>query len=261
MVTRTCFGEFPLRPHCAYGAREWGASSMVNHLYRFAMLALRKRWALPGRYVGAGGFPRGTGSGEFCGNTMQQYDHIGRPAFIHYNLLKQIPSGVYRGFSWGRTKQVVPYPQPPAAVATFASGSTSDTRPRRLRDAPYPDIVTRSADDVEADMLANADDDGWTIYPGSEEVRRRAALERGIRPFFHGGVYSALCIDLAWEDPAPKDSPRLKQMVKEGDVEKLVSAPNPLGINWDTSPLEVCGIPTLGQSQRKLHEYIGGSLE
>ncbi|KAF8494303.1 mannosyltransferase putative-domain-containing protein [Gautieria morchelliformis] len=208
-------------------------------VFRFAMLALRKRWALPGRYVGAGGFPRGTGSGEFCGNTMQQYDHIGRPAFIHYNLLKQIPSGVYRGFSWGRTKQVVPYPQPPAAVAPPASESTSDTRPRRLQEAPYPDIVTRDAHDVEADMLANADDDGWTIYPGSDEVRRRAALERGIRPFFHGGVYSALCIDLAWEDPAPKDNPRSKQTVREGDREKLVSAPNPLGINWDASPLEV----------------------
>ena len=186
------------------------------------------------------GLPWGTASGEFCGHTMQQYDNAGRPAFIHYNLLKQIPSGVGRGYSWGRTKQVVPYPRPPAFVATPAGSSNSDTRPRRLREAPYPDAVTRDADDVEADMLANADDDGWTIYPGNEEVRRRAALERGVRPFFHGGVISALCIDLRWEDPAPKDAPRTKQMIKEGGQEKLVSVPNSLGINWDTEPLEVC---------------------
>lgn len=61
---------------------------------------------------------------------MQQYDHLGQPLFIHYvgrrvsfcanaanalklmefhglsqNLLKQVSSGVYKGFSWGRTKQ------------------------------------------------------------------------------------------------------------------------------------------------------------
>ena len=204
------------------------------------MLALRKRWALPGRYVGAGGLPHGTGSGDFCGHTMQQYDNAGRPAFIHYNLLKQIPSGVYRGFSWGRTKQVIPYPHPaaPATIANSKSGN-KDTMPKRLRDAPYPDHVTRGADDVDADMLANADDDGWTIHPGSEEVRRRAALERGIRPFFHGGVYSALCIDLGWEDPAPKDRPRPKQTIIEGNQEKEVSVSSSLGINWNAAPLEV----------------------
>ncbi|KAF8577363.1 glycosyltransferase family 71 protein [Ramaria rubella] len=205
-------------------------------VFRFAMLALRKRWALPGRYVGAGGLPRGTSSGSFCGHTMQQYDHAGQPAFIHYNLLKQIPSGVNRGFSWGRTKQVVSFPEPPARES---NGSNTDTIPLRLRESPYPDRVTRGADDVEADMLANADDDGWAIYPGDDEVRRRAALERGIRPFFHGGVYSALCIDLAWEDPAPKDHPRQKQLLKQGDEEKLVPIPNALGLEWEQPPLEI----------------------
>lgn len=39
---------------------------------RFAFLSLRKRWALPGRYLGAGGLPGRTASGEHCGLTMQQ---------------------------------------------------------------------------------------------------------------------------------------------------------------------------------------------
>lgn len=226
--------------------------------YRFAMLALRKRWALPGRYVGAGGFPRGTASGEFCGHTMQQYDHAGRPAFIHYNLLKQIPSGVYRGFSWGRTKQVMSYPHP---VARVSVPSSANTMPRRLREVPYPDLATRGADDVDADMLANADDDGWTIHPGNHEVRRRAALERGIRPFFHGGVFSALCIDLGWEDPAPKGKPRLKQMIKQEDQEKVISAPNPLGIEWNTAPLEVSVIsPVMIPKQGLMCYFIGCRL-
>jgi alpha 1,2-mannosyltransferase len=197
------------------------------------MLALRKRWALPGRYVGGGGLPRGTPSGDFCAHTMQQYDHAARPMFIHYNLLKQIPSGVFLGFTWGRTKQVAAFPTPPAPPPATLTWNTTHVA------EPYPDRVVRGADDVEADMLANADDDGWTIYPGSDEVRRRAALERGIRPFFHGGGNSAFCIDMRWEDPAPKDQPRSKHIVKQGDEEKLVSAPNQLGIDWDTSPLEV----------------------
>ena len=37
--------------------------------------------------------------------TMLQHDHLGFPMFVHANLLKQIPSGVGRGFTWGRTRQ------------------------------------------------------------------------------------------------------------------------------------------------------------
>lgn len=202
--------------------------------HRFAMLALRKRWALPGRYVGGGGLPRGTMSGDFCAHTMQQYDHAGRPMFIHYNLLKQIPSGVFLGFTWGRTKQIAAFPSDTPL-------QWDNTELGKLH-APYPDPVVREADDVDADMLANADDNGWTIYPGSDAVRRRAALERGIRPFFHGGGNSAFCIDMNWVDPAPASAPRPKRIVKIGDEEKLVSEPNRLGIDWDNSPLEVSGI-------------------
>lgn len=36
-------------------------------IFRFALLALRKRWAVPGRYVGVGALPGPTASGSFCG--------------------------------------------------------------------------------------------------------------------------------------------------------------------------------------------------
>lgn len=92
------------------------------------------------------------------------------------------------------------------------------SRPGRARERyrlyPYPDADPKSlpkakaggggeerlrgADDVEADMLANAWDDGRAIMPASAEVRRRAAVERGLRPYFHGGVISALCIDIKY---------------------------------------------------------------
>lgn len=33
-------------------------------VFRFAFLALRKRWGVPGRFVGQGAFPSGTASGS-----------------------------------------------------------------------------------------------------------------------------------------------------------------------------------------------------
>lgn len=65
-------------------------------MFRFAFLALRKRWAVPGRYVSVGALPSNTMTG-FCGTTMLQHDHLGKPLFVHANLLKQIPSGIGKG--------------------------------------------------------------------------------------------------------------------------------------------------------------------
>lgn len=83
--------------------------------------------------------------------------------FVHQNLLKQIPSGVYRGSTWKRTKSVRLVPEDPAADEVLEDWA------------------------VEADMLANAQLDGTAIMPAPEMVRRRAALELGLRPFLHGG--------------------------------------------------------------------------
>jgi alpha 1,2-mannosyltransferase len=104
--------------------------------------------------------------------------------FVHYNLLKQIPSGVGRGFSWGRTKQVEDSP-------STLSSSWPPNKPS------YPDLEKgdlKGPTEVEADMLANVDDEGWGIMPASPEVRRRGLLERGIRPYFHGGERASLFI-------------------------------------------------------------------
>lgn len=48
--------------------------------------------------------------------------------------------------------------------------------------------------DTDCDHLANAGNDGQAIKPASPAIRRRAVLEKGLRPFFHGGWVSALCI-------------------------------------------------------------------
>lgn len=58
-------------------------------------------------------------------------------------------------------------------------------------DADSPDFDDtvpriRGFGDVDVDMLADADDLGYARAPATEEVRRRAATERGARTFFHG---------------------------------------------------------------------------
>lgn len=59
------------------------------------MLALRKRWAIPGRPVSPAswsdtGLLGAANEGKFCGHTMIQSDAEGEPAFVHANLLKRI---------------------------------------------------------------------------------------------------------------------------------------------------------------------------
>ncbi|GAA5958578.1 hypothetical protein JCM3765_006679 [Sporobolomyces pararoseus] len=158
-------------------------------MFRFAFLALRKRWGVPGRYVSVGALPSNTLSG-FCGTTMQQNDHFGRPIFVHANLLKQIPSGVYKGFAWGRSRQIRTQP------STLRIPTRYETSAALEREDPLTD------DDIDCDMLANADDSGIALSPAPNyRVRRRSIMEKGIRAFFHGGQWSALCIDYRYEDP------------------------------------------------------------
>ena len=178
--------------------------------------------------------------------------------FIHYNLLKQIPSGVFRGFTWGRTKQLRSYPEPmlsPSHPHTHELPYHDDTSKSLFKNAKeanaahtaYPDREIRGPHDVEADMLANADDSGRTIYTGSPEVRRRAAIERGIRPFFHGGGNTAFCIDMRWEDPVKgREKVKVKIWEEDGegreavkDVERWVGGEE-VGVDWGVEPLEVC---------------------
>ena len=53
-------------------------------IFRYAALALRKRWAVPGRHVGAATWSEG--DRDFCGHSMIQFDDRGQTAFIHANV-------------------------------------------------------------------------------------------------------------------------------------------------------------------------------
>ncbi|GAA5929822.1 hypothetical protein JCM3775_006564 [Rhodotorula graminis] len=165
-------------------------------LFRFAWLALRRRWGVPGRYVSVGALPRNTASG-FCGHTMLQNDHLGKPMFVHANLLKQIPSGVGPGNAWGRHRQVRTQPNSlplGSGAATFGSSRALET------------IEPLVDEGVDCDMLADVRDNGTSLGgTASPRVRRRAVMEKGIRAGFHGGWNIALCIDTRWDDPRSDD--------------------------------------------------------
>lgn len=137
-------------------------------------------------------------SGEFCAHTMLQHDAWGEPlcrlfrsrlmraltsSVVHYNLLKQIPSGVGRFFSWGRTKQLPLFNTFPALPSTARLGEPLE-KPN--------DDDRRGLGDVDCDMLADADEYGNARAPAKEMIMRRAVRERGVKARFHGGSVSAL---------------------------------------------------------------------
>ncbi|BGP43439.1 hypothetical protein JCM10449v2_007474 [Rhodotorula kratochvilovae] len=159
-------------------------------LFRFAFLALRKRWGVPGRYVSVGALPRNTLSG-FCGHTMLQHDHLGKPLFVHANLLKQIPSGIGRGFAWGRHRQLRTQPSSLSLSGTGASAFASS----HALEAADPLVD----EDTDCDALADVGNDGG----------------------FHGGWTSALCIDTRWEDP------RSSAELSSAAYSAALSLPNP----------------------------------
>ncbi|KAK4047491.1 hypothetical protein OIV83_005404 [Microbotryomycetes sp. JL201] len=188
-------------------------------MFRFAFLALRKRWGLPGRYVGVGALPRNSMTG-FCGHTMLQHDHLGRPLFVHANLLKQIPSGIGPGYAWGRTRSFRLTP------------ASSTLPPFESRNMPE-ELIDH---DVDADMLANAQNDGRAINPvAPPAVRRRAVIEKGLRPFFHGGWVSALCIDVRWEDPRTEDEIRWARQAAMSAMVKPPSNVDEVDVSYTVS--------------------------
>ncbi|WVW78612.1 hypothetical protein I302_100571 [Kwoniella bestiolae CBS 10118] len=216
-------------------------------IFRWALLALRKRWAVPGRWVGAAALPSGTASGDFCSHTMLQHDSFGEPLFVHYNLLKQIPSGVGRGYSWGRTKQLPLFNTWPATPST----ARLDEPSRKPADDDKPGLG-----DVDCDMLADAQEDGSARAPAKEMIMRRAARERGVKVKYHGGWISALCIDLEYIDPRPEERKEAdaerKAILEEQNSLKEMAEDKPkiegeeeeefVGViypDWEQSPIEV----------------------
>ncbi|WVR04521.1 hypothetical protein IAU60_001525 [Kwoniella sp. DSM 27419] len=221
-------------------------------IFRWALLALRKRWAVPGRWVGAAALPSGTASGEFCAHTMLQHDSWGEPLFVHYNLLKQIPSGVGRGYSWGRTKQLPLFNTWPATPATARLGEP-ESKPAD-DDAP-------GLGDIDCDMLADADENGKARAAAKEMIMRRAARERGVKVRYHGGWISALCIDLDYIDPRPKvrqeEDAERKKMLEEQAA--LAAAEAAAAAAQDTSTVSagLPAVPSKEEEPENTDDFVG----
>lgn len=141
------------RSHRFVGLFRAQAGAGDKDLWRFALLALRKRWAVPGRHVGVVSIEALPGI-PFAGHSMLQHSPSGKPLFVHANMLKQLESLGYKvtkGATW-------------ALVRRFKFDGDEDDH------------------NVEADHLANADMDGSALLPSHDPlIRRRAVLERGLR--------------------------------------------------------------------------------
>lgn len=75
-------------------------------------------------------------------------------------------------------------------------------------------------------MLANPQDDGTALGavphgPAGYRTRRRAVMEKGIRAGFHGGAWSALCIDYHYDDP------RTPHQIDRAKLSVAQTLPNP----------------------------------
>jgi hypothetical protein len=66
---------------------------------------------------------------------------------VHYNLLKQIPSGVGRGFSWGRHKMLPDFRDPPSQPSL---DELDDPATLDLDDVSSADGVSSSQDPHDA---------------------------------------------------------------------------------------------------------------
>ncbi|BEI87245.1 hypothetical protein CcaverHIS002_0705910 [Cutaneotrichosporon cavernicola] len=164
-------------------------------IFRWALLMLRKRWAVPGRYVAAGSFPQDVETG-YCGHTMIQHDSYGAPFTIHWNLLKQhYPAFTALGTTWGRSKQLPMFNTWPATPATARLNEPVD-KPN--------DTDRRGLGDIDCDMLADADEAGHARAPAKEMIMRRAVREQGVNSFWHGGNGSPFCLGLDYSDIRPQ---------------------------------------------------------
>ncbi|KWU45631.1 hypothetical protein RHOSPDRAFT_32939 [Rhodotorula sp. JG-1b] len=166
-------------------------------LFRYAFLALRKRWAVPARHLSTASWLDknalgGDKSDRFAGHTMLQYGLASeargnkpRPLFVHANLLKRITADLHNGNTFGRTLQL--------RLSQTATSATMTT-----------DFV------FHCDYLANIDPltgigllhSGDTTTPPLW-VREQALLSRGLETRFfdgHRGFAYVLAIENVWKD-------------------------------------------------------------
>ncbi|BGP38267.1 hypothetical protein JCM10450v2_002209 [Rhodotorula kratochvilovae] len=169
-------------------------------LFRYAFLALRKRWAVPARHLSSGSWrdPNALGSAnshKFAGHSMMQYGlaseeggRDGRVMFVHANLLKRVLGDLHKGNTFGRTLRLR---HPPSSASSSSASSE-------------PFILT-------ADSLANTSPlTGLglsSLSPSAPETPRwvceRALLARGLHMRFwdgHKGSAYVLAVESGWED-------------------------------------------------------------
>ncbi|GAA5872602.1 hypothetical protein JCM8547_003707 [Rhodosporidiobolus lusitaniae] len=211
-------------------------------LFRYALLALRKRWAVPSLPLSPASWLNKNALGkdhteQFAGHTMLQYGlasekggERGRAMFVHGNLLKRVLSdfGKTPGDTWGRTLRLrlpttsAPFLHSPSSSESSASSSSSSQF-----------ILT-------ADDLANVSPFTGLGIPSSSSssplpfpplwAREHALLARSLLMHFfdgHKGAAYVLAVETSFEDelkalalPQSGEDEERKPWEKEGMVEE-----------------------------------------
>lgn len=134
------------------------------------MLALRKRWTVPGAYIGSASWGPERDA-IYCSHTLIQMDHLGDPLFVHANAVKKLPENV-------------PFSNTSKAYQIWGFQKRA---------------ALKSTEPLDCDHLANVDRLGNGIKRAEQpESRRRAALEFGIRSWFRSTqeYLSCVCVPL-----------------------------------------------------------------
>ncbi|GAA5923059.1 hypothetical protein JCM1841_000298 [Sporobolomyces salmonicolor] len=203
----------------------FGFSDGDKDLFRYAFLALRKRWAIPSRSLASASWVDanavgGDNSQRFAGHTMLQYGLAseeggtqGRVLFVHANLLKRILGTFSNGETWGRTLRLR-LPDSTTSPSSSASPSSEPVEASFILQADHfanvspftglgiPVVSVPSASDIllpppSSPSTASAAQN----VPLS--VRQQALLQRGLYSEFwdgHRHVAYVLAVQNGWRD-------------------------------------------------------------
>ncbi|GAA5993689.1 hypothetical protein JCM10908_002298 [Rhodotorula pacifica] len=202
-------------------------------LFRYAFLALRKRWGVPARHLSTASWLDRDALGadkrdRFAGHTMLQYGLAGepgepgggsgggaRPMFVHANLLKRITANLYNGNTFGRTLQLR-LPPPPSNISSdfiFHCDYLVNVSPFTGVGLLPSDVDTNSLSTKDASPLRRPS------HPTPLWVRQQALLSRGLETRFFDGHYGfayVLAIENVWRD-------ELALLDKDEEKEALMS--------------------------------------
>ncbi|GAA5881197.1 hypothetical protein JCM1840_001282 [Sporobolomyces johnsonii] len=212
-----------------YMLKDWhfwfGFSDGDKDLFRYAFLALRKRWAVPSRSLASASWvdPNAVGgdnSQRFAGHTMLQYGLLseeggthGRVLLVHANLLKRILGTFSNGETWGRTLRLrLPDSTTSPSTSTSPSSEPADASFVLQADhfanvSPFtglgiPVVSVPSPSDVLLPPPSSLSASSATQnVPLS--VRQQALLQRGFYSEFwdgHRNVAYVLAVQNGWRD-------------------------------------------------------------